>query len=152
MVKKLIKYFIGYGDNYNIRTLCVKLPKMIGYAKYFDDNKAISFNVSGKNFRKKQTKICERLSILMKINFDREPVYGDRINKNKKSHMVINTNFQCNKIPTENALQKCLSLIMLDSVIGVNKKYYPQKLLEECKYIIKNNKMENLINNGLDRS
>ena len=41
---------------------------------------------------------------------------------------------------------------MLDSVIRVNKKYYPQTLLEECKYTIKNNKMENLINDDLDPS
>ena len=36
---------------------------------------------------------------------------------------------------------------MLDSVIRVNKKYYPQTLLEEGKY-----KMENLINPYLDLS
>ena len=41
---------------------------------------------------------------------------------------------------------------MLDSVITVNKKYYPQTLLEECKYEIKNYKMENLINDNLDPS
>ena len=41
---------------------------------------------------------------------------------------------------------------MLDSVIRVNKKYYPQTLLEECKYTIKNNKMENVINDDLDPS
>ena len=40
-------------------------------------------------------------------------------------------------------------MIILDSVIRVNKKYYPQILLEECKYEIKNNKMENLINDDL---
>ena len=34
---------------------------------------------------------------------------------------------------------------MLDSVIRVNKKYYPQTLLEEWKYEMKKNKMENLI-------
>ena len=39
---------------------------------------------------------------------------------------------------------------MLDSVIRVNKKYYPQTLLEECKYEIKKNKMENLINDDFD--
>ena len=38
---------------------------------------------------------------------------------------------------------------MLDSVIRVNKKYYPQTLLEECKYLIRKNKMENLINHDL---
>ena len=39
---------------------------------------------------------------------------------------------------------------MLDSVIRVNKKYYPQTLLEECKYAVRKNKMENLINDDLD--
>ena len=41
---------------------------------------------------------------------------------------------------------------MLDSVIKVNRKYYPQTLLEECKNEIKMNKMENLINDDLDPS
>ena len=51
----------------------------------------------------------------------------------------MNTNFQGQKVPKE----------MLDSVIRVNKKYYPQTLLEECKYLIRKNKMENLINHDL---
>ena len=37
---------------------------------------------------------------------------------------------------------------MLDYVIRLNKKYYPQTLLEEDKYVIK----KNLINNDLDLS
>ena len=41
---------------------------------------------------------------------------------------------------------------MLDSVIKTGKKYYPQTLLEECKYEITKNKMENLINDKLDLS
>ena len=41
---------------------------------------------------------------------------------------------------------------MLESVIWVNKKYYPQTPLEQCKYIIKKNKTENLINDDLDSS
>ena len=55
-------------------------------------------------------------------------------------------------MPKENASYKCLSLIMLDSMIRVNKRYYPQTLLEGCKYKIKKNKMENLINDDLDTS
>ena len=39
----------------------------------------------------------------------------------------------------------CLSLIILDSVIRASRKYYPQILLEECKYEIKKTKMENLL-------
>ena len=41
---------------------------------------------------------------------------------------------------------------MLHSVIIANGKYYPQTLLEEWKYEIKKNKMENLINDDLDPS
>ena len=37
-------------------------------------------------------------------------------------------------------------------VIRVNKKYYQQTLLEECIYVIRKNKMENLINDDLDLS
>ena len=40
---------------------------------------------------------------------------------------------------------------MLDSVVKVKKKYYPQTVLEECKYEIKKKtKMENLINDELE--
>ena len=62
----------------------------------------------------------------------------------------VNTNFQGKKVPQEDASYKCLSLIVLDSVIRVSKKYYPQTLLEECKYVIRKNKMENLINDDLN--
>ena len=34
---------------------------------------------------------------------------------------------------------------MLDSVIRVKKKYYPKRILEEYKYGIKKNKIENFI-------
>ena len=55
-------------------------------------------------------------------------------------------------MPKENALYKCLSLIILDSVIRVNKKYYPPALLEECKNEIKVNKIENLITDDFNTS
>ena len=40
---------------------------------------------------------------------------------------------------------------MLDSIIRINK-YYLQTLLEGCKYEIKKNKIENIINDNLDQS
>ena len=52
-------------------------------------------------------------------------------------------------MPKENASYKCLSLIMLNSVVKIEKKYYPQTLLEECKYETKKIEMENLINDEL---
>ena len=40
---------------------------------------------------------------------------------------------------------------MLDSVIKAKKKYYPQTLLEECKYEQEKIKMENLIDDDLEK-
>ena len=45
-----------------------------------------------------------------------------------------------------------MSLIMVDSVVKVKKKYYPRTLLEEYEYETKNTKMENLINDELEPS
>ena len=55
-------------------------------------------------------------------------------------------------MPKEKAPCKCLSIIMLDSVIKAKKKYYPQTLLEECKYEQEKIKMENLIDDDLEKS
>ena len=49
-------------------------------------------------------------------------------------------------------MYKSLSLLILDSVTRANKKLYSQTVLEECKYVIRKNKMENLINNDLNLS
>ena len=38
---------------------------------------------------------------------------------------------------------------MIDSVIKANKKYYPQTVLEECKYIQEKIKIKNYINEDL---
>ena len=53
-------------------------------------------------------------------------------------------------MPKEKAPCKCLSIIMIDSVIKANKEYYPQTLLEECKYIQEKIKIENYINEDLE--
>ena len=91
----------------------------------------------------------------MNIGFDSEPVYGynDKYIKTKtKSYRdKVSTNFQGKKLPKERVSYRCLSLIMLESVIRANKKHYPQTLLEECNYEITKNKTESL-NDSLDLS
>ena len=113
---------------------------MIGYVKHFDSNKTMSFRVSDNKVLKKHNKIWEKISDLLNIEFDSEPVYGDGDKYTKiKIKMYgdrVNTNFQGKRVLKKNASYKCFLLIMLDSVIRVNKKYYPQTLLEECKYVI----------------
>ena len=36
-------------------------------------------------------------------------------------------------------------MLIINVIIRVHKKYYPQALLEECKYAVRKNKMENLM-------
>ena len=62
------------------------------------------------------------------------------------------TNFHNKKIPKEKEPCKFLSIIILDSVIKSNKKYYSQTLLEECKYVQEKIKTENYINEELEES
>ena len=108
---------------------------MIGYVKHFDNNKTKSFKVINKGLLKRYIKIWERINNLIGKEVDSEPVYGhhDKYIKTKiKSYGdKVNKNFQGKKVPKENASYKCLSLIMLDSVIKVNKKYHPQTFLED---------------------
>ena len=52
----------------------------------------------------------------------------------------ININFQNNKIPKEGFHHICLSVTLINSVYKKDKNYYPQVFLEECKYVVKENK------------
>ena len=91
------KYFIGYNDDNVIRPLCIKLPQMIGYVKNFNNNKTMSFKVSDNKLLKKYNKIWEKISNLMNMKFDSEPVYGDNdkyiMTKIKMYNDSVNTNF-----------------------------------------------------------
>ena len=62
------------------------------------------------------------------------------------------TNFHNKKMLKEKAPCKCLSIIMIDSVIRANKKYYPQTFLKECKYVQEKIKIENHIDDDLEKS
>ena len=46
--KNAIKYFVGYNDNNEIKPIFIRLPQIIGCAKYFYDNKTMSFKVTDK--------------------------------------------------------------------------------------------------------
>ena len=45
-----------------------------------------------------------------------------------------------------------MMLLMLDSVTKANKKYYPQILLKQCKYVQEKVKIENHIDDDLEKS
>ena len=61
--KSSFKYFISYDDNDDIRPLCIKLPQMIGDAKYFENNNTMSFKVIDKKLLKSILKCGEELAV-----------------------------------------------------------------------------------------
>ena len=153
--KKSLTCIIGYNDEEDvIRPLLLKLPQMIGYLKEFDDSMTVSLRVDDSKLFKKYCKIWKTIKGLLGIEFDSEPVYGDTDSyvktKVKMYDNRINTNFQGKEVPKEDSSYKCLSLIMVDSVVKGRKKYYPQVFLEEYKYIKRKNKMFNYINDDLE--
>ena len=102
---------------------------MTGYARKFDENATMYFRANNKQLLKNYNKIREKVEKLMRIDFESKPVYGDddkyMKTKIKTYAGSMITNFHNKKIPKEKAPCKCLSIIMLDSVIKTNKKYYP---------------------------
>ena len=87
-------------------------------------------------------KFGKKLKTVSKENFVVEPVYNDKYLKAeiKSYNGKINTNFHDNKITKEGSNLICLSVILIESVFRTGKNYYPQVLLEECKYNAKEKK------------
>ena len=153
--KNSLKYFIEYIDEDDvIRPLLLKLPQMIGYLKEFDDSMTMSLRVDDSKLFKKYCKIWLTIKRLLGIEFNSERVYGDTDSyiktKVKMYDNKVNTKIQERETPKVDSSYKCLSLIMLDSVVKVGKKYYPQVFLKECKYIKRKNKMFSYINDDLE--
>ena len=114
------------------------------------------FKANDKQLLKDYNKIWEKVEKLLQIKFESKLVYNDD-DKYIKTNIKIYagsmiTNFHNKKILKEKAPCKCLSIIMLDSAIKANKKYYPPTLSEECKYVQEKIKIENFINDDLEKS
>ena len=124
--------------------------------KKFEFNSTMSFKFSDKLLLRKYNQIWKKVAKFLKMEFNSKPVYGDDEKyiktKIKKYRDSLITNFHNKKMPKENAPCTCLSIIMLNSVIKAKKKYYPQTSLKECKYEQKRIKIENLIDDDLEKS
>ena len=149
------KDIVGYNDN-TIRPLQLFLPKMTGYLNIFEDgNRKMSFLADNTNeFLEKYMTMWEKIKNLINKNFDSDPIYKDKyINTKIRSYNndIIrnfrNIDNKNNKLPEENKPYKCVSLISLDSIVKIDKKYYPQTLLQECVYKVINKKVENIVTN-----
>ena len=144
------KYFCKYINNGIIQPLCVILPQMSGYIKYFDDGgKNMSFVTDDKGVYQKYKEIWEVVRKLLKLTFTVSPVRDDKyvIAKLKIFKNINITTFTNNVIPEENSHYTCISAIDIDSVLKIDKKAYPQAYLEPCKYRLKKRKRSRYIDN-----
>ena len=128
------KYFIGYLDDDGIiRPLCIILPKISGYIKYFDDGgKNTSFKIEDEGVYVRCNVIWNNIKITLNIKF--QPIYDEKYIKSKVRTFngVINTLFD-DEIHKEGNHYICIALICNDSILKVYKKNYPQVYLEQCK-------------------
>ena len=73
------KYFCGYLNNDVIKPLCVILPQMSGYIKYFDNGgKNMSFVTDNKQFYEKYDKIWNAVKNFLKLKFAASPIRDDK--------------------------------------------------------------------------
>ena len=98
------KYFCGYLNNDVIKPLCVILPQMNGYIKYFNDGgKTMSFVTDDEKVYQKYNEIWEVIRNLLRIDFTVNPVRDDiyLVAKLKIFNKINKTTFTNNAIPME---------------------------------------------------
>ena len=134
------KYFIGYQEDEIVKPLCVILPQMNGYIKYFEnDGKNMSSSIKNNEVWQKYEDISNVIKNKLKIKFHSQPIYENKYLKAKAGEFGgnIKTNFLVNGLPKENTYYTCIACITINSILRINKKNYPQIYLEECKYKVK---------------
>ena len=150
------KYLCGYLNNDIIQPLCVILPQMHGYIKYFDNGgKNMTFVTDNEKVYDKYNEIWEVIRKLLKVKFAVNPVRDDKylVAKLKIFNRINSTTFNNNNknnIPIERNHYICIPAIDIDSVLKIdNKRAYPQAYLEECKYKLKKRKIVNYIDDEI---
>ena len=131
------KYFCGYLNNDVIKPLCVILPQVNGYIKYFDDGgKNMSFVTDDEKVYEKYDEIWNVVKGLLKLKLAASPITNDsfilaKLKIFKKKNL---TTFNNNIAPTEKNHYICIPAIDIDSVLKIDKKAYPQAYIEGCKF------------------
>ena len=147
------KHICGYLNNDTIQPLCVILPKMNGYIKYFDDGgKNMSFVTDNEEIYEKYNKIWEVIRKLLKVDFTVGPVRDDKylVAKLKIFDRINRTTVNKNNdIPIERNHYICIPAIDIDSVLKIDKRAYPQAYLEQCKYKLKKRKIVSYIDDEI---
>ena len=90
------KYFIGYKEDEIVKPLCIILPQMTGYLKYFEnEGKNMSFIIKGDMWLNKYSDIWDKIKETLSIKFHSMPVYDEKYIKAKVREFngVIKTNY-----------------------------------------------------------
>ena len=130
------KYLCGYLNDDVVRPLCVILPQISGYIKYFDDGeKNMSFITDDKEVYAKYNEIWDVIKKLLKLKFIVNPIRDDKymLAKLKIFKRINKTTFTDDVVPMEKNHYICIPAIDIDSVLKVDKRVYPQAYLEQCK-------------------
>ena len=70
------KYFIGYKESEIVKCLCIILPQMIAYIKFFEKGgKNISFIIKDDNVLDKYNEIWDKIKGTLNIKFHSMPIY-----------------------------------------------------------------------------
>ena len=150
------KYFIGYShDDGEIKRLCIFLPQMSGYIKYFENGgKNMSFKIEDEDVYLKYNEIWNNIKSILNVKLNGQPIYNDKYIKTKVKtfNNSVNTLFSGDEIPKERIHYVCISAICIDSVLRRDKKNYPQVYLEQCKYKIKKRELASFIDDEVDLS
>ena len=96
------KYFIGYQEGEIVKPLCIILPQMNGYIKYFENGgKNMSFLIKDDEVLNKYNEIWGNIQEKLSIKFHRKPVYKQNYLRVKVREFdgVIKTNFLGNGVP-----------------------------------------------------
>ena len=112
------KYFIRYLEGEIDKPLCIILPQMSGYIKYFQHgSKNVFFLIKDDEVWEKYDKVWDVIKDKLGIKFHSEPVYEYKYLKAKvrKFDGVIKTNFLGNGMPKENMYYSCIACIIIDS-------------------------------------
>ena len=147
------KFFIGYQEDKIVKPLCIILPQMNSYIKYFDNGgKNMSFIIKNSEVWQKYEDIWDVIKNKLNVKFHSQPIYENKYLKAKVREFNgnIKTNLLGNNVPEENTYYTCIACITLDSVLKMGKKNYPQVYLEECKYKVKQVRTPRFINTELE--
>ena len=125
---------------------------MSEYRKDFDETEHMSFLIKDDELLEKYNETWEKVSNGIKKGFDGEPVYNEKYLKTKLKSGKISTNLHNDKIPKEGSQRICLTITLIDSVFRTGKNYHPQVFLEECKYVVKEERMSKYIIDDIETS